>query len=298
MSEQNTAVVAAKINGENDLKMILANQYMKQITNFFGDNNRAMRFLSAVMSATQRNPKLLECDPKSVINSFLTMAELQLMPSNVAGEAYVVPYKGIAQFQIGYQGLVTLFYRAGIKQIVAEIVRENDEFRYENGEVYHVQDVFSDDRGEAKGAYVIVTLSGGGKITKVMSKKEILHIAQKFSKSYKESYTAWKDDADPQLWMWKKTVLKQVAKLVPKSDYLIKAISEDTEGDSLLEEQKQEKVLTSIEEHEQKLRAVTDEKKLASVWAALPIEAKVELKAVKDEVKQKLTQPQEETSKQ
>ena len=217
----------------NDLKMVLATTYRRQIDNYFGDPKLALRFLSGVVSAVQRTPKLLECEPVSVINSFMTMAQLELMPSDVSGEAYVLPYKNVAQFQLGYQGLITLFYRSGAKDVNAEIVYKNDSFKFVNGQVQHEPDVFNDNRGEAIGAYVIVTVQGGGKVAKVMSKKDILAIAAKFSKSYKSSHSPWDVANDPELWMWKKTVLKQVAKLVPKNQTIVHAISEDNK-DSII----------------------------------------------------------------
>lgn len=227
---ENNAIQAIK--NENDLKVFLAKNYMAQIQNYFGDKDRALKFLSSVMGAVQKTPKLISCESTSLINSFMTMAQLGLMPSSVSGEAYVLPYenkkKGIteAQFQLGYQGLVTLFYRAGVRSIAAEIVYEKDEFSYINGELKHNPDVFADERGPAKGAYVIVELQAGGKITKVMSKKKILEIAKKFSKSY-GGFGPWTEGQDPELWMWKKTVLKQAAKLVPKNETIYKAIAED-----------------------------------------------------------------------
>jgi recombination protein RecT len=210
-----------------NLKLVLANQYQKQIENYFGDPKLAMKFLSSVISAVQRTPELLNCEPTSLINSFMTMAQLQFMPSNVSGEAYVLPYKGIAQFQLGYQGLVTLFYRAGAKSISAEIVYKNDKFDYTNGIITHSPDVFADNRGEAIGAYVIVELQAGGKVSKVMKAKDIMDMGKKFSKSFNTSFTPWKEANDPELWMWKKTVLKQVAKLVPKNETIFKAVAED-----------------------------------------------------------------------
>lgn len=223
-----------------NFKLVLANQYQKQIENYFGDQKKAMKFLSAVVSAVQRTPKLLDCEPTTLINSFMTMAQLEFMPSDVSGEAYVLPYndktKGmIAQFQLGYQGLVTLFYRAGVRAIVAEIVYKNDAFSYINGELTHSPDIFSDNRGDAIGAYVIVELQHGGKITKVMSKKQIMDIGQKFSKSFSTSFTPWKVANDPDLWMWKKTVLKQAAKLVPKNETIFKAIAEDNKDSNISE---------------------------------------------------------------
>jgi len=219
----------------NDLKVVLAKNYQKQIENFFGDDKKAMEFLSNVVASVQRTPKLLECEPASVINSFMMMASLKLMPSGVSGEAYVLPYNNktgmVAQFQLGYQGLVTLFYRAGVRSITSEIVHENDKFSIKNGEIYHEYDAFSE-RGKTKGAYVIVELQAGGKVSKVMSDKEILEIAQKFSKSFK-TFGPWSEGQDPQGWMKKKTVLKQVAKLVPKNETIYRAIDEDNK-DSII----------------------------------------------------------------
>jgi len=223
------------INNEADLKFILANQYQKQINNFFGDEKKALKFLSSVISSTQKTPKLLQCTPPSLINSFMTMASLELMPSDVSGEAYVLPYGKEAQFQLGYQGLVTLFYRAGATSISAEIIYKKDKFKFKNGEVEHEPDIFSDDRGEAIGAYVVITLQAGGKVSKVMNKKEITNIGSKFSKSYSTEYSPWKEKNDPQLWMWKKTVLKQAAKLVPKNETIFKAIAEDN-NDSVVDD--------------------------------------------------------------
>ena len=242
-----------------DLKVTLATHYQKQIQNYFGDEKRALKFLSSVVSAVQRNPKLLECTQDSVINSFMTMAQLEFMPSDVSGEAYVIPYKDskrgmIAQFQLGYQGLVTLFYRSGCRSIVAEIVSKNDKFDFTNGVVTHSPDVFSDNRGDAIGAYVIVELQSGGKIVKVMSRKQILDIGQTFSKSYygfdyktkkKTSgvgeYTPWNEKNDPDLWMWKKTVLKQAAKLVPKNETIFRAVAEDNKDSNIAERMEEAK---------------------------------------------------------
>lgn len=234
-----------KIETTDDLKKVLAQNYQKQIQNFFGgDQKKTLKFLSSVVSSVQRTPKLLECEPTTLINSFVKMAELELMPSDVSGEAYVLPYKNNrkntyeAQFQLGYQGLVTLFYRAGAKAIVSEIVRKNDKFSYKNGVIEHEPDIFSDDRGVAIGAYVIIETAQGGKIGKVMNKKEILAIGQKFSKSFKTSFTPWKEANDPELWMWKKTVLKQIAKLAPKNEKITMAISEDNKDSNIEERRK------------------------------------------------------------
>lgn len=222
-----------KFNNVEDLKVVLANNYQKQVINYLGDEKKGLKFLTAICSAVQRTPKLLNCEPTTVINSFMVMAQLELMPSDISGEAYVLPYGNIARFQLGYQGLITLFYRAGAKSIIAEIVYENDRFDYTNGVITHSPDVFAPDRGEAIGAYVIVKLQSGENISKVMKKDDILAIGKKFSKTYNADFSPWKEKNDPQLWMWKKSVLKQLAKLVPKNETIYKAIAEDNKDSNI-----------------------------------------------------------------
>lgn len=77
---------------------------------------------------------------------------------------------------------------------------------------------------------MIVELPTGGEVHKAMGKEEILNIGKKFSKSYDSG--AWNEEKDPELWMWKKTVLKQCAKLVPKNERIIIATEYDNEGDT------------------------------------------------------------------
>lgn len=225
-----------QIKSENDLKVFLAKNYMAQIKNFFGSEEKGLKFMSSVMAAVQKTPKLLDCEPMSIVNSFMTMAQLGLMPSDVSGEAYVLPYKDKAQFQLGYQGLITLFYRAGGIGIRAEIVRKNDKFSYINGVINHEIDIMksNEERGEAVAAYAIANVNGQD-IAKAMNVKDILEIGKKFSKSYNSEYSPWNPKNDPDGWMLKKTVLKQLGKLLPKNETINRAIDADNQDSRISE---------------------------------------------------------------
>lgn len=224
------------IKSDNDLKLFLAKNYMTQIKNFFATEERAMKFLSSVMAAVQKTPKLLECEPMTIVNSFMTMAQLGLMPSDVSGEAYVLPYAGKAQFQLGYQGLITLFYRAGGTGIRAEIVREHDKFSYLNGSVHHEIDIFKSNvqRGAPVACYAIANVNGED-IAYGMNKDDIIAIGKNFSKSFNSDFSPWNAKNDPELWMWKKTVLKQLGKLLPKNETINRAIDADNQDSRISE---------------------------------------------------------------
>lgn len=222
---------------DKHLAEYINNTCINQVINHFNNNKiAAMKFLSSMRLTVQKNPKLLECEPTTLVNAFLEAASFELMPSDISGEAYIVgPYdnnKNIngkwvkvkeAQLQIGYLGYVTLMYRAGATKVISEIVYKNDKFSFINNVIMHEPDVFSDDRGEPIGAYAIVKLGTGEEIAKVLNKKEILGIGEKFSRSWKTDFSPWKSQNDPQLWMWRKTVLRQIFKLISKEKNGIEA---------------------------------------------------------------------------
>ena len=228
------------LKSDNDLKVFLATNYMTQIKNFFGDEKQAMKFLSSVMADVQKNPKLIECEGSTLINSYMTMAQLGLMPSGISGEAYVLPYKKgsvmQAQFQLGYQGIITLFYRAGGTGIRAEVIRKNDKFEYINGKITHSIDILKSnaDRGEVVGAYAIANVNGE-EIAKAMNLEDIIAFGKNFSKSFSSEYSPWNTKNDPEGWMYKKTVLKQLAKMLPKNETIYKAIEEDNQESRISE---------------------------------------------------------------
>lgn len=245
MTEQSKEITTTSVE---DLKLTLFKQQQKNLISYLGSEEKANKFLGAVVYCFSSIPKLATCTQESIVSAFMKCAELDIFPSNVSGQAYILPYdKSIkqgekwvkipeAQFQLGYQWLVTLFYRSGAISVRSEIVKQIDvdEGRYEevNGIITHRPDTFNPKRhtSPAVGAYVIVDLPTGGSVSKAMGKDAILAIGKKFSKSFESGI--WNPDKDPELWAWKKTVLKQLSKLVPKNEKIMQAIEYDNEADT------------------------------------------------------------------
>lgn len=64
-----------------------------------------------------------------------------------------------------------------------------------------------------------------------MSAEEVLKF-KKFSKSAGSDSSPWNPDRDPELNMWRKTAIKQIAKNLPLTETVNKAIADDnTDGD-------------------------------------------------------------------
>lgn len=228
----------------SDVKSELQKNYQAALNNYFaGDNKKTMKFLSAVGYVAQSVPKLLECDKESLITAFMKCAELDLYPSSVSGEAYILPYwngsakKTMAQFQLGYKGIVTLLYKAGTTAIYSDIVKKNDTIKIISGMEPRIEHEYPlGDRGEPIGVYVWAFLNGN-RMFKYMSKSEVEEF-KKFSQSASGKYpdsSPWADDKDPEKNMWRKTCLKQLSKMLPMNEDIYKAIAEDNKESDIEE---------------------------------------------------------------
>lgn len=216
--------------------MMASDEYMKQITSYYrGNREEAMAFLTSSVEYIRKVPKLLECNRTSLLSSLMIAAQLRLMPSGVMGEAYIIPYKTEAKFQLGYQGIVTLIWRTGqIKSIKAIVVYANEHFRYEEGletVLEHKPTPFGEKRGEPVGVYAVAQTTNGGTLFQVMSKEQVMAIKD-MSKAKDKPDSPW-NSKDPEKWMWRKTCLIQLSKLLPKSKDLQRAIEEDYKGEGM-----------------------------------------------------------------
>ena len=195
---------------------------------------RPERIVRIALTTLRMNPKLYQCDPQSFLAALFQSAQLGLEP-NVEGQAYIIPYNSkrglVAQFQIGYKGYIELFWRhQSSVSLQMESVHEEDSFNYDLGanEISHVPPSFGQKRGAVIGYYAVAHLANGGRAIKVMSKDEAIEYGKKYSKTWNgqsfDQETPWAKEFDA---MAKKSVLKQLMKLLPKSVEIQRAIAMD-----------------------------------------------------------------------
>lgn len=182
------------------------------------------RFTRIVLTALSSNPKLQACTPMSFMGAMMQAAQLGVEPNTPLGQAYLIPYGGLCQFQLGYKGLIDLAYRSGeVSSIQAHEVHENDVFEYEYGlepKLRHVP--AQTDRGPVTFYYAVLKLKNGGVGFEVMSRDDVETFARKKSKAYNNG--PWKTDFDE---MAKKTVLKKVLKYAPLKTEFSRAVASD-----------------------------------------------------------------------
>lgn len=199
------------------------------------------RMIRVAMTAYGQTPGLAECSPVSVAASIVQASILGLEPSSVLGEAYLVPFNNRktnrkeCQLIPGYQGMVKLARNSGeVSVIDAQIVYSNDQFEFHKG-----SDVFwlhkwnrTGDRGTPEGVWAGYVLKDGSKNFEYWTIEQIEKHRNKYSKGAFDNQGqltgAWLESPE---WMYKKTVLKQAIKLMPKNVQLATALKLDELGD-------------------------------------------------------------------
>lgn len=169
---------------------------------------KAPGFISSVLQIINGNTLLKKADPTTVLNAAATAASLDLPINPNLGFAWLVPYKGKAQFQIGWKGFVQLALRTGrYKRINAIEVYENqyNSFNRLTEELNANFDIVGEGKIVGYAAYFQL-LNGMEKMT-YWSKEEIVKHAKKYSKAYGKTHSPW-SDKDQFHAMAKKTVLK------------------------------------------------------------------------------------------
>ena len=174
----------------------------KRFTEMLG--KRAPQFITSVLQIATSNKLLENVEPVSIYNSAAIAATLDLPLNNNLGFAWIVPYGGKAQFQIGWKGLVQLAQRtAQYKRINVAEVNEN-QFKSWNALTEELDADFTvEGDGKVVGYCAYFKLINGFEKVVYWSREKVNAHGKKYSKSFGNG--PWKDEFDK---MAKKTVLK------------------------------------------------------------------------------------------
>lgn len=202
-----------------------------------GTNISPQKFKQMLVNELERSTVLQEAflkNPASFFASALYCAELNLSPSSLVGEFFFSVSNEAIKPILGYKGLVALLLRSNkVKKIWAEVVYNEDDFEYELGlepKMVHVPNFNSIKTCDnIKCIYACAKIEDEV-VFKVMTLEEIKTIVD-IIETPSEYY--FNDKKDPEKWLLKKVVLKQMSKLMPKEDdRLLKAVSFDDNVES------------------------------------------------------------------
>lgn len=225
MTDLTTAAVAVK---KNPTMKELVEAQLPAIERQLAGTMNSEAFIRAVLSEVGKSPDLQAADPVTLLGGVMLAAQLRLEIGSGLGEFYLTPRKDkgkqICLPIIGFQGFVKLALRSEfVINVQAFIVREGDEFSYganaERGMYYEWKPRDFEDSRPMIGVVATAGMRGGGQTWVYLTKEQV----EKRRPSYWQS-TPWRDHHDE---MSKKTAVRALAKYLPKSTDLGRAIEAD-----------------------------------------------------------------------
>lgn len=143
-------------------------------------NNNTLQFEKLARSFAweiNTNDKLKCCSKLSMINAFYKCCEYGLDPASSIGHAWLIPYKGTVDLQIGYRGWLKLLFNSPlVANVYSYPVYENDEFSYElgmNPNIKHIPSKEPKELDKLIATYGVVKLKNGEAQIRVCFKDEI-----------------------------------------------------------------------------------------------------------------------------
>lgn len=207
----------------------------------------ADRMARLALTVVRKTPKLAMCNQASFGAALMTATALGLEPG-VNDEAYLIPHEDRRNntvectLVVGYQGFVKLFWQHPLaRHIDAQVVYANDFFDYAYGlDPYLTHKPAVGNRGDMVQVYAVAALSTGAKAFTVLSLDEVKQL-----RGGKVGPDARFKGGDPMHWMERKTAIRQLVKLLPKSVTLTQALQVDEQQGSVLAAQKVPQQITA-----------------------------------------------------
>lgn len=189
---------------------------------------KAAGFISSIIAVTNSSNYLMKADPATVIGAAAQAAMLDLPINQSLGFAYIVPYKGAAQFQLGYKGYIQLAQRTDKYVDIGSATVYEGELETKNRLLgqFEFGERVSD---KVIGYLAYFKLKNGFEKYLFMTIDEAQKHAQKYSQNYKGGTDKW-GVADFNV-MAEKTILKRLlSKFGPLSIediHMAQAVSND-----------------------------------------------------------------------
>lgn len=195
----------AKTQDNSPIKEFFADEsVVKKFRELIG--SKAQGFITSLLQIVAGNDKLKSCLPKTIFGAAATAATMDLPINQNLGFAWIIPYEGKAQFQMGYKGFVQLAMRTGqyLRLNVIEVYKNQFKSWNELTEEL-VADFNITGEGEVVGYCCYFKMLNGFEKTVYWTTEKVKAHGQKYSKNFNGSSSVWKDDFNS---MAKKTVLK------------------------------------------------------------------------------------------
>src|SRR5882724_9843245 len=209
-----------------------------ELEKLLGPSLTVEQFETAAMTYLRMNPKLVDCNPYSIVGGLRLGAQLGLSLGPL-GHFYLVPFKDEAVFILGYKGMIELAYKSGrVKRIEANVVRDGDLFAFRHGTRAQLDWRPAGESGERArtGVYALAELTTGGKPFVVLYPEDV-EARMKRSAAHKSPSSPWQTDPDA---MWRKSAVRQLQRWLPQTPESAHGLATDETVPDLLADDVQE----------------------------------------------------------
>lgn len=182
--------IATRDNGPE----AIVRQHRDDLTLVLPTHHKGETWMRLATGALRRDANLRQVasrNPGSLMNALLECARLGHEPGTEA--FYLVPFGNEVQGIEGYRGIVERIYRAGVvKAVKAEVVYENDHFKYHPGmdRPEHEPDYFGE-RGAIVGAYAYGVFQDGSTSRVVVINRSYIDKVKKESRGSDRASSPW-----------------------------------------------------------------------------------------------------------
>jgi recombination protein RecT len=216
----------------------LINRNEAELQKLLGKSLTVEQFKTAALTYLRLDPKLVECNPYSIVGGLRLGAQLGLSLGPL-GHFYLAPHAGEAVFVLGYRGMVELAYRSGkIRRLSAHVVRDGDHFDFRLGTRAVLDHVPSGPPGERawEAVYAVAETTNGGKPFEVLYPEDV-EARRKRSALGKTNRGPWQSDTEA---MWRKSAVRQLQRWLPQTPAMAQASEQDETIAAPLEDDVQE----------------------------------------------------------
>lgn len=217
---------------------VILNKQRDQLIVALGSQIPIEYFVRVALTTFRKNPLIQQCSTQSILACLQDIAQLRLLPDNLLGEAYLVPFwngrggpegKGCyeAQTMIGYKGLLKMVRRnKDVINVTADVVYEEDTFIFMKGSNHRCEFTPAlrvNDRGDCLGAFAYIAYKDGGEDFDFVDMTYLKKVEAASRGSEKDS-SPWKKWWEE---MAKKTALRHLCKTADISPDVAEALEKD-----------------------------------------------------------------------
>lgn len=186
---------------------------VEQLRSLLGSDAAVERFVTVSLQSITGNRDLLtKVTPASLIDAIREAAALDLEPTGILGEAWIVRHGDRAVLRVGWRGFLKMIRRDPEMNIVdCQLVYQEDEFNVELGTspyIKHVPSLYQD-RGNYLGAYAWARTRRGELYIEWMSTSDIEEVKRRSQSGDKGPWKDWWGE------MARKSVVRRLAKRLP-----------------------------------------------------------------------------------